>query len=180
MIVRIRISTSQRAGWREFAAGLRRGAITLGAVAALTLSANSSATLPPGMRRPPPDPRIARLERFFHRYGCPAPQHVGEYLRAADSYGLDYRLMPALSIRETHCGIEEMRDDHFGNNHWGYHPGRQSFASVEAGIDYVARELAQGFYYRGKSLRDKLFTYNPLPAYPGEIQHLMAEIDAGK
>ena len=147
----------------------------MSAAAALTVAANSSATLPPGMRRPAPDPRIARLERFFERYRCPSPRHVLDYLGAADGYGLDYRLMPALSIRETHCGIEDLR-----NNHWGYHPGRQAFSSVEAGIDYVARQLAEGPVYRGKSLRDKLFTYNPRTAYPGEVQQLMTEIEAKK
>ena len=115
---------------------------------------------------------MVRLEQFFGRYRCPAPQHIDEYLRAADSYGLDYRLLPALSIRETHCGIEETR-----NNRWGYHPGRQGFASVAAGIDYVARQLADSPTYRGKSLRDKLFTYNPLTAYPGEVESFMQEIE---
>jgi hypothetical protein len=154
------------------AVALSRGARTLGAAASLALCANSSATLPAELLRPIPDPRVARLEQFFDKYRCPAPQHVTAYLKAADGYGLDYRLLPALSIRETHCGIEETR-----NNRWGYHPGGQGFRSVEVGIEFVARQLAQNPTYRGKSLRDKLFTYNPLPAYPGEVQRIMAQIE---
>jgi hypothetical protein len=171
VIVRVKVTVSQATGWLGLAATLRRGGLTLCAVTGLALCANSSATLPPLPPKPAPDPRAARLEQFFERYRCPSPQHVTEYLLAADDYGLDYRLLPALSIRETHCGIEETR-----NNRWGYHPGRQGFSSIEAGIDYVARQLAENPTYRGKSLRDKLFTYNPRPAYPREVQQIMLEI----
>lgn len=118
------------------------------------------------------DPRSARLARFFQAYNCPQPLHVEEYLSAADHYGLDYRLLPAISIRETTCGLTQWQ-----NNRWGYHPGRQTFPSVAVGIDYVARQLAENPFYMGKTLTDKLFTYNPLPAYPREVQQIMRQID---
>lgn len=120
-----------------------------------------------------PDPRAERLETFFRYYHCPEPHHVWEYLRATDDYGLDYRLLPAISIRETQCGVEEQDL----NNHWGYHHGRQDFPSIEQGIDYVARQLALNPLYKNKSLYDKLFTYNPLPAYPEEVRRIMRQIE---
>ena len=86
---------------------------------------------------------------------------------------MDYRLLPALSIRETHCGLAERH-----NNYWGYHPGRQSFPSIQAGIDFVAQQLAENPPYRGKSLQEKLFTYNPLPAYPEEVKRIMRQIES--
>jgi hypothetical protein len=120
-----------------------------------------------------PDPRATRLDAFFRYYHCPEPFHVLEYLRVTDNYGLDYRLLPAISIRETQCGIEESDE----NNHWGYHPGRQTFPSIEEGIDFVARQLAKNPLYRDKSLRDKLFTYNPMPKYPDEVKRIMRQIE---
>src|SRR5581483_8275135 len=66
------------------------------------------------------DLRVTRLKTFFQTYRCQEPHHVEEYLRAADIYGLDYRLLPAISIRFTTTATTE-RD----NNWWGYHPGRQ-------------------------------------------------------
>lgn len=119
------------------------------------------------------DPRISRLERFFRHYNCPQPYHVADYLRASDGYQLDYRLLPAISIRESQCGVTEQR----ANNHWGYHPSRQSFSTVESGIYYVAHQLAEGYYYRGKTLQQKLFVYNPRPKYPAEIQSIMRQIE---
>ncbi len=118
------------------------------------------------------DPRIARLESFFHSYNCPAPYHVSDYLRAADDYQLDYRLLPAISIRETQCGIAETE-----NNHWGFRNGQHSFPSVEDGIKFMAHRLAEHVYYKGKTLQQKLFMYNPRPAYPDEVTRIMRRIE---
>jgi hypothetical protein len=141
------------------------------------LSASTTADVPAARIIPVldsrPDPRIARLERFFKAYHCPAPYYTSEYLRAADGYALDYRLLPSISIRETLCGTAA-KDRH---NYWGYHPGGEGFESVEAGIAFLAHRLTRHQYYKGKALRDKLFTYNPRPAYPGEVQRIMQQIE---
>jgi len=150
---------------------LRRGGQTLGA-AGLAFCSHATANLSEAGFKPSPDARFVRLERFFRHYGCPMPQHISEYIRAADRYGLDYRMLPALSIRETQCGLTERQ-----NNRWGYHSGRQSFASIEAGINYVAWRLADQPPYKGKTLREKLFTYNPLPSYPAEVLWIMRQIE---
>lgn len=121
---------------------------------------------------PRTDPRIVRLERFFDHYNCPRPYHIYEYLRAADANRIDYRLLPAISIRETTCGMTEQL-----NNHWGFHSGHQAFATVEEGIDFVAHRLARGYYYRGKSVREKLSAYNQHRAYPREVQRIMRQIE---
>ena len=118
------------------------------------------------------DSRSARLEKFFRRYRCPAPYHVSEYLRVADSYELDYRLLPAISIRETRCGATEK-----DNNRWGFHPGQEGFASIPTGIEFMAHRLAEHPLYKGKTLEDKLFTFNPRPAYPVEVQRIMRQIE---
>lgn len=190
MIVIIRVPHSRAASWlkarltrpskRTFHNGL---AWPFGlAAAALALSATTTADIPataiaiartrPQVQASQPDPRFARLAAIFHAYNCPPPHYIENYIHVADAYRLDYRLLPAISIRETTCGVTEKQ-----NNRWGYHPGRQTFSSVEAGIEYVARQLAANPPYRGKTLNDKLFTYNPRPAYPGEVQQIMRQIE---
>jgi hypothetical protein len=166
----------------KFAAPWARALV---ASAVLPLIATTTADVPSAHIRPIPafvsqpvpkpasklDPRIDRLERFFKIYHCPAPHHTSEYLRAADGYGLDYRLLPAVSIRETLCGKATRQE----NNHWGFH--RQSFPSVQVGIEFLARRLSQHRFYKGKTLQDKLFAYNPLPAYPEEVKRIMRQIE---
>lgn len=167
---------SQRKWWK-LAAFWARG---LGATAAgLALSATITADVPAARIMPVvspisiTDPRVARLEKFFKIYHCPTPHHAFDYLRAADGYGLDYRLLPAVSIRETLCGITEKQQ----HNHWGYHPGHQSFPSIEAGIDFLAQRLTRNPLYKDKTLRDKLFTYNPRDEYPDEVERIMRQIE---
>jgi hypothetical protein len=143
----------------------------VGTVTGLAVVGNCIANVSEAQFRPAPDPRFEQLGKFFRQYGCPQPQHISDYLRAADGYGLDYRLLPAISIRETHCGL-----DYNLNNHWGYHPGRQSFPTISAGIYYVAHQLAQEPQYKGKSLEEKLFTYNPRTEYPSEVKWIMRQI----
>jgi hypothetical protein len=119
------------------------------------------------------DRRIERLRLFFDAYACPAPRHIAEYLRAADVYGLDYRILPAVSVRESTCGQYQR---HL-NNRWGWDNGDSGFGSIPYGIEYVARQLAQAPQYKGKTLDQILWTYNPRDAYPGEVKRLMAKIE---
>ena len=173
MRVRIRIASRPAASFLVLAGRLPLRPIARILGAATLILCGHSTNLAETWFHPSPDPRFVRLERFFHRYGCQAPHHIGDYLRAADRHGLDYRLLPALSIRETHCGLAERH-----NNHWGYHPGRQSFPSIEAGIEFLAQQLAENPPYRGKSLQEKLFTYNPREAYPDEVKYIMRQIES--
>ena|SRR5579862_404962 len=170
MVVIVRVKFSAR----DFAGLGRRLAMTAAAAAGLFLHATPTTESPLVIVRlaPKPDPRASRLETFFQKYRCPAPQLISEYLRAADQNALDYRLLPAISIRETQCGLHEK--DH---NRLGYHPGEGGFPSVEAGIRFIARRLAEHPFYKGKTLHGKLFAYNPREAYPSEIQQLMQQIE---
>ena len=182
MRVRIRVTPSWKTWGLKAISNLKVSthlARTIGIGVCLVTGANTTEDLPAATIKQRIavarniDPRVARLERFFRSYNCPEPYRIAEYLRAADGYGLDYRLLPAVSIRETTCGVYE-KDL---NNRWGYHPGRQTFPSIEVGIDYVAKTLAENPAYRGKSLQDKLFTYNPRIKYPVEVQKIMREIE---
>jgi hypothetical protein len=118
------------------------------------------------------DDRHDKLETFFRSYGCPAPHHVDEYLGAADSYAIDYRLLPAISVLESTCGVYQ-----HSNNRWGWDSARRGFSSFRAGLQYIAHELAQGTFYRNKSLEEKVHTYNPNPQYALMVRKLMSKID---
>jgi hypothetical protein len=93
-------------------------------------------------------------------------------LRAADSHALDYRLLPAISLVESTCGAFERL-----NNRWGWDSVQSGFESVPAGIDYITAQLAEGPQYKGKTVKEKLFTYNPYPAYVRQVERLMQQIE---
>ena len=112
------------------------------------------------------------MEAFFKSHHCPAPFLTADYVAAADAYDVDYRLLPALSVRESTCGRHARL-----NNRWGWDSAQTGFESLVHGIHFITRQLATGRYYRGKTLDGKLRAYNPNPEYAGEIRKLMREID---
>jgi hypothetical protein len=145
-------------------AGRVTRAIVLGLTACAAVASNSTLPLE--------DPRVVRLEAFFKTYDCPGPFHVREYLRAADSHSLDYRLLPAISLVESTCGAFERM-----NNRWGWDSVQSGFPSVPAGIDFITEQLAENPRYKGKTVKEKLFTYNPYPQYVRQVERLMRQIE---
>ena len=119
----------------------------------------------------PADERRLKLQSFFESYRCPAPLHVEDYLREADKNAIDYRLLPAISVRESTCGRHARL-----NNHWGWDSARSGFSSVKAGIRYLAQTLSLGPRYKDKPVNAKLKTYNPNLQYVAEVMRLMGEI----
>jgi hypothetical protein len=141
-----------------------RRAAVIGLMTCAAIAANDTVS--------PQDQRIFRLEAFFKAYNCPAPLHVDEYLHAADIYQIDYRMLPAISLLETTCGSYERQ-----NNRWGWDSAQSGFSSVAAGIHYIASQLAENPYYKGKSLEQKLWMYNPDRQYVAQIRRLMRQIE---
>ena len=141
-------------------------------ICALTLAVSAYASTTTGSSSALRDGRYDKLESFFQSFGCPAPHYVDEYLGAADSNAIDYRLLPAISVLESTCGVYQRL-----NNRWGWDSARKGFSSFRAGLQYIARQLSQGRYYRNKSLEEKVRMYNPNPQYARLLKKLMLKID---
>ena len=146
--------------------------IIMRAIAAFTLVASAYANTTAGSSSVLLDDRYQKLESFFQSFGCPSPHYVNEYLGAADSYAIDYRLLPAISVLESTCGVYQRL-----NNRWGWDSARKGFSSFRAGLQYIARQLSQGRFYRDKSLEEKVRMYNPNPQYAKLVRKLMLKID---
>lgn len=119
-------------------------------------------------KQPRPDPRLLRLQQFFGSRDCPLRDLASEFLVAADRYALDWRLLPSISFIESSGG-----KDYRNNNVFGWDSPLQTFASIPAGIHYVAAQLARSDMYRNKTLEGKLRTYNRNPDYPAKVKAVM-------
>ncbi len=117
------------------------------------------------------DVRFQRLKQFFHKSGSPIEHLAGVFIVEADANHLDWRLLPGLSVVESGAGKA-----YKGNNVFGWNNGDSSFHSIREGIHFVAERLAHGRYYRGKTLAQKLETYNPNDGYRQKVQSVMARI----
>ena len=117
------------------------------------------------------DVRFQRLKKFFHDTKSPIEHLSAAFIVEADANHLDWRLLPGLSVVESGAG-RAFR----GNNLFGWNNGDSSFHSVREGIHFVAERLAHGRYYRGKTVAQKLSTYNPNDGYREKVQSVMARI----
>ena len=117
------------------------------------------------------DLRESILRKFFKDNHCPAENYAGTFLREADSHGLDWRLLPSLSLVESGGGRTAKY-----NNLFGWANGKSKFTSISEAIHHVADVLAHGKSYEGKDLAAKLFTYNRRTAYKTNVMRVMAKI----
>lgn len=119
------------------------------------------------------DPRVAVLREFFEALNSPAGPLAEDFLYAADRHGLDWRLLPSIAVLESGAGRLYSK-----NNIFGWDSCRTGFASVPAGIHFVASRLANSKLYKEKNLDQKLAVYNPNSDYPSRVKWLMERLEA--
>ncbi len=104
--------------------------------------------------------KVQQIQQLYARYGYPPLYHYARVLvEASDRYGLDYRLMPAISIIESSGGRYLFRP----YNPFGW--GNIGFNSFEDAIYYVAYRLRVYYYDLGwREPRVIAYKYNgPTP-----------------
>ena len=122
-----------------------------------------------------PDERVLRVNRYFAERNMPLEGYGAKFVEAADKCDMDWRLLPAIAVRESSGGKQAC-----GNNPFGWASCRVDFDSVEKAIEIVGANLC-GFnpgtagYYGGKTTLQKLQSYNGSvnPNYPEEVLSIM-------
>jgi hypothetical protein len=117
------------------------------------------------------DLREALLRKFFSSNNCPAEHFAQIFVKEADDFGLDWRLLPSLSFVESGGGKYAK-----GNNLFGWANGKAAFESFGDAIHHVASYLALGKPYRGKDLEGKLLVYNHRTDYKALVTDVMRQI----
>jgi len=118
------------------------------------------------------DGRLVRLRLFFSKHGLPAAAWASDFLRAADTHGLDWRLLPSLAMVESTGGKFATN-----NNMFGCGEDIKTFSHPREGIYHVAERLARSPLYRHKKLRSRLLTYNPCSAYAERVERVMRMLE---
>jgi hypothetical protein len=117
------------------------------------------------------DPRLLKLKNFFEERESPLTRLSRDFLIAADRHGLDWRLLPSISIVESGGGKA-----YRNNNIFGWDSCQTHFVSIRAGIHLVASRLSSSNLYKNKSLDEKLKTYNPDTNYRYLVKAVMARL----
>lgn len=122
--------------------------------------------------------QAAAINRYMKDRSMPLAQFSALMVAKAHEYDIDWRLLPAIAIRESSGGKFAC-----GNNPFGWASCKINFNSIEKAIDIVARNLGghnlnTAIYYRGETA-EKLQSYNGtvIPRYPAEVMRIMERLE---
>ncbi|MDB5260644.1 MAG: hypothetical protein JWN37_875 [Candidatus Nomurabacteria bacterium] len=124
--------------------------------------------------------KAAAIDSYFTARGMPLSGTGMNFVLVAEKYGLDWRLLPAISVRESSGGKAACGYNVFG---WGSCK-LSNFKSYEDAIESLGKNLGganpkTSRYYAGKSTMQKLYYYNGtvIASYPGEVASIMSTIE---
>lgn len=124
--------------------------------------------------------RSAKIDAYYAKYDLPLAGYGMRMVLASEKHGLDWRLIPAIAMRETTGGKFACKNNPFG---WG--SCKIGFADFGEAIDTVTEHLAgnnprTAHYYEGKDVKEILVTYNPpsiVPKYADQVMNIMEVIE---
>jgi hypothetical protein len=120
------------------------------------------------------------IDTYFRERSMPLEGTGMAFVLVAEKYGLDWRLMPAIGVRESSGGKAACGYNPFG---WGSCK-LHNFSSYEQAIEALGKNLGganqkTARYYAGKTSKEKLYYYNGtiVPTYPDEVLAIMSKIE---
>jgi len=92
------------------------------------------------------DPRIGQLRSALEYYKSPLSDYSAHFVKMADKYQIDWRLLPAISGVESTFGKFYIKGTY---NAYGWGGGKIRFESWEDSIEKVSKALSEKYYSRG-------------------------------
>ncbi len=127
------------------------------------------------------DARESALKEFFKRYSSPLEDHAKEVVLAADKYGIDYRLLPAIAMQESGLCKKIPKDSY---NCWGfgiYGKKVTRFENYPQAINTVSKTLATEYIAKGYDNPEKImqkYTPSSNGSWAESVVFFMEKIEA--
>lgn len=127
------------------------------------------------------DNRAKNIDEYFAKNNLPLAGYGQVFVDVADKYDLDYRLLPAIAMRESTGGKRACPNDK--DNVFGWNSCKTTFGTYDEAIDKVGAHLAGEIgttksYYGNKTVWKKLRTYNSvIKPYPDQVIGIMNKIE---
>lgn len=123
------------------------------------------------------------IDSYFKERSMPLAGTGMTFVLVAEKYGLDYRLLPAIAVRESSGGKAACGYNPFGWGSCKLHNFHSYEDSIEAlGMNLGGASPSTSRYYAGKSSKEKLYYYNGtvVPTYPDEVLAIMDKLEADR
>jgi len=121
------------------------------------------------------DERAEKLDAYFAKWDMPLEGQGAKFIEEADRYGLNWRLLPAISVAES-SGGKYMKN----NNPFGWASCEIAFNDFSHAIEIVAWNLGgenpqTAKYYKDADLDTILWYYNGsvIKTYPDKVKYIM-------
>lgn len=121
------------------------------------------------------DERASRIDAYFAKREMPLAGYGEKFVEVADAYDVDWRLLPAIAVRESSGGKRLLNKNPFG---WG--SCKIKFNDFDEAIEEVGRNLSgndpdTAKYYADKTTSQILWVYNGtvIHSYPKEVIAIM-------
>lgn len=124
----------------------------------------------------PTDPRVIALQNVLQQYNSPLTPYAATFVKAADKYGVDWRLLPAISGQESQFGTLMVEGTH---NAYGWDQGYWQFTDWPESISYITKELKQRFIHPKEPHNIYLIAmqYAEDPNWPIGVRGFMEQIN---
>jgi hypothetical protein len=119
------------------------------------------------------------IDAYYRKYNMPLEGTGMIMAKAAQENGLDWRLLPAISVIESTGGIHACKNATHSFMGWG--SCKINFNSDKEAIEIIAQNLGGNdpdtdHHYAGKSVKEILQKYNPpsiVPNYANKVMKVM-------
>lgn len=125
------------------------------------------------------DGRVEKVRQFLQRYDSPLEPYAQDIVVAAEEYGLDYRLVPAIAMQESNLCRKIPKDS---NNCWGFgiYGGKVlRFGDYKEGIYAVSKTLGTKYKNKGLVTPEQimaLWTPSSEGAWAFSVNHFMNQL----
>jgi len=122
------------------------------------------------------DNRQEILRDYFEKFNSPLADFSDEFINSADAFGLDWRLLPAITGVESTYGKFIPKNSY---NAYGWNNGLYHFKSWPDSIWYVSKALKENYVDRGAKTIDKIARIYapPSPTWAAKVKSIMKKID---
>jgi hypothetical protein len=142
-----------------------------------TVAASTITTLEDTIRQNKAD----AIDAYFDKYDAPLKGYGMKFVIEAENNNLDWRLLPAIAMRESTGGKHACKS--VPNSVFGYGSCKLSFDSIDSSIEVVARSLGgndpqTANHYDNKTTLQILKKYNSIiPGYSTQVVSIMKAIE---
>lgn len=125
------------------------------------------------------DARVELVRQFFGKYKSPLEPYAQKVVESADTYGLDFRLIPAIAMQESNLCKRVPKDSY---NCWGfgiYGSKIKRFSGYPEAIEAVTKTLALTYKSDGLHTTEDIMTrYTPTSngSWANAVIHFMSEL----